>query len=164
LSFNYGICNWNFVISHLWYRGRGVRLSSAKAATTVRVCSVPQTRCERRVFLIMLTKEDENFIQYWSNQRQRKKQFLSKTSIGLPLGVFIVLATMVSLLTGWYQRADMVLHEYSSLIIVILLAGLGIVVFITIFSAQHKWDQNELHYQELLRKKQQDINLQQEKN
>ena len=71
---------------------------------------------------------------------------------------------MVSLLTGWYQRADMVLHEYSSLIIVILLAGLGIVVFITIFSAQHKWDQNELHYQELLRKKQQDINLQQEKN
>ena len=70
----------------------------------------------------MLTQEDENFLHYWSNQRQRKKQFLSKASIGLPLGVFIVLATMVSLLTGWYQRADMVLHEYSSLIIIILLA------------------------------------------
>jgi len=109
----------------------------------------------------MLTKEDENFLKYWSDQRQRKKQFLSKTSIGLPLGVFIVAATMVSLLTGWYKRADMVLHEYSSLIIIILLAGVGIVVFITIFSAQHKWDQNELHYQELVKKKQQEVQQQQ---
>ena len=109
----------------------------------------------------MLTQEDENFLHYWSNQRQRKKQFLSKTSIGLPLGVFIVLATMVSLLAGWYPRANMILHEYSSLIIVIIIAGLGIVAFITIFSAQHKWDQNELHYNELLRKKQQDIDMQQ---
>jgi|SRR5215218_617573 len=109
----------------------------------------------------MLTQEDENFLQYWSNQRQRKKQFLSKTSIGLPLGVFIVLATMVSILAGWYQRADMILHEYSSLIIIIIIAGLAIVAFITIFSAQHKWDQNELHYNELLKKKQQDIDVQQ---
>jgi len=111
----------------------------------------------------MLTKEDENFLKYWSDQRQRKKQFLSKTSIGLPLGVFIVLATMVSLMAGWYPRADMVLHEYSSLMIIILIAGVGIVAFITIFSAQHKWDQNELHYQELVKKKQQEVQ-EQEKN
>jgi uncharacterized membrane protein YfcA len=103
----------------------------------------------------MLAEEDENFIKYWTDQRQRKKQFLRKTSIGLPLGVFIMLATMISVLSGWYQKADMVLHEYSSLIVVILIACVGIVAFITIFSAQHKWDQNELHYQELLRKKQQ---------
>lgn len=104
-------------------------------------------------FCIMLTQEDENFLRYWADQRLRKKQFLSKTSIGLPMGVFVVLAIFVSVFTGWYQKADMVLHEYSSLIIVILVAGLGIVVFFTIFSAQHKWDQNELHYQELLKKK-----------
>ena len=107
----------------------------------------------------MLTQEDEKFLRYWSDQRLRKKQFLGKTSIGLPLGVFIVLATMVSLFSGWYQKADMVLHEYSSLIIIVLIAGLGIVIFITIFSAQHKWDQNELHYQELLKKKQEDIDV-----
>ena len=109
----------------------------------------------------MLTPEDENFLQYWSGKRLRKRQFLSKTSIGLPLGVFMVLATMISLLAGWYPRADMVLHEYSSLIIVILIAGVGIVAFITIFSAQHKWDQNELHYQELLKKKQEENRVQQ---
>jgi hypothetical protein len=109
----------------------------------------------RRVFY-MLTQQDEDFIRYWSDQRQRKKQFLRKASFGLPLGVFMVLAIMITLFTGWYQKADMVLHEYTSLIIVILIAGFGIVAFITIFSAQHRWDQNELHYQELLRKKQQD--------
>jgi NhaP-type Na+/H+ or K+/H+ antiporter len=102
----------------------------------------------------MLTQQDEDFLRYWSEQRQRKKQFLRKTSFGLPLGVFIVLGLMVSMLSGWYEKADMVLHEYTSLIIVVLVAGVGIVAFITIFSAQHKWDLNELHYQELLRKKQ----------
>jgi hypothetical protein len=112
-------------------------------------------------FFIMLTQEDENFIRYWSEQRQRKKQFLRKISIGSPLGVFMVLAIMISLFAGWYQKADMVLHEYSSLIIVILIAGFGIVAFITIFSAQHKWDQNELHYQELLRKKETENSAQQ---
>lgn len=109
----------------------------------------------------MLTQEDEAFLQYWSKQRLQKKKFLRKTSFGLPLGVFIMLATMISLFSGWYQKADMVLHEYSSLIIVIIIAGIGIVAFITIFSAQHRWDQNELHYQELLRKKQQQDSVQQ---
>lgn len=73
----------------------------------------------------------------------------------------MVVGTLISLFSGWYQRADMVLHEYSSLIIIILIAGFGIVAFITIFAAQHKWDQNELHYQELLRKKQQQDAVQQ---
>lgn len=100
----------------------------------------------------MLTKDDENYIKYWEDQRQRKKQFLRKTSFGLPLGVFMVLAIIISMLSGWYQKADMVLHEYSSLIIVVLIAGIGIVFFITYFTAQHKWDMNEQHYQELLRK------------
>ena len=39
------------------------------------------------------------------------------------------------------------------MIITVMIAGLGIVFFITYFTAQHKWDQNELHYQELLKKK-----------
>jgi hypothetical protein len=38
-------------------------------------------------------------------------------------------------------------------IIVVLVAAIGIVVFITLFSVRHKWEQNELLYHELLRKK-----------
>ena len=98
----------------------------------------------------MLTKEEAAFIAYWSEERLKKKQFLRKFSIGLPLGVLIVAGSLVSLFSGWYKKADMALHMDASVIIVVLIAGLAIVVFITLFSAHHKWDQNELHYQELM--------------
>jgi membrane protein YdbS with pleckstrin-like domain len=106
--------------------------------------------------LTMLTKNEEDFIRYWSSQRQRKKQFLRKLSIGLPLGVIIVGAVIINFLSGWYIEADKDIRSNGSVIIVVLIAGIGIVVFITIFSARHKWDQNEQHYQELLARKQTD--------
>ncbi|HEU0065373.1 MAG TPA: hypothetical protein VFQ58_10085 [Flavisolibacter sp.] len=101
----------------------------------------------------MLSSEEEGFLRYWSDQRLRKKQFLRKFSIGLPIAVVIAGALIINLLSGWYKKADMVLRSNSSILIVILIAIVGIVLFITIFSAHHKWDQNELHYQELLKKK-----------
>ena len=108
-----------------------------------------------------LTPEEEKFINYWSDQRTRKKQFYRKLSIGLPLGVLIVVALLVNMLSGWYQKADMELHRDSSLILVVLIAGIAIIVFITLFSVRHKWDQNEMHYQELLHKKDQSAQMQQ---
>jgi membrane protein YdbS with pleckstrin-like domain len=104
----------------------------------------------------MLTPEEENFIRYWADQRLRKKQFLRKLSIGLPSAVLIVVAIMINFLSGWYKRADMDIRSNSSVIIVVLIAAIAIVLFITIFSAHHKWDQNELHYQELLAKSKND--------
>jgi amino acid transporter len=101
----------------------------------------------------MLTPQEEDFIRYWSDQRLRKKQFLRKLSIGMPLGVLVALALIINFLSGWYKKADMVLHSDTSVIFVVLIAMIGIVVFITIFSNHHKWDQNELYYQELLYKK-----------
>jgi predicted PurR-regulated permease PerM len=100
----------------------------------------------------MLTEEEKKFVAYWQTERQKKKQYLRKLSIGLPLGVGIVLAVIVSSLSGWYQRADMVLHGNSSVLIVIVIAVVAIVVFITIFSARHQWDQNEQQYQSFLQK------------
>jgi ATP/ADP translocase len=101
----------------------------------------------------MLTQEEEKFLTYWGEQRLRKKQFLRKFSIGLPLAVLIATAVMVNLFSGWYQRAMMEFNSDSSLIIVILVAVIGIVVFITVFSAHHRWDRNESIYQELLKRK-----------
>ena len=104
----------------------------------------------------MLTKHEEDFISYWSSQRQRKKQFLRKLSIGLPLAVIIVAALIINFLSGWYVQADKEIRSNGSVIIVVLIAAIAIVVFITIFSARHKWDQNEQHYQELIQRKQAD--------
>jgi hypothetical protein len=52
------------------------------------------------------------------------------------------------------RKANPVLANDPSMIITVLIAGIAIVFFITYFTGQHKWDQNELHYQELLKKKQ----------
>jgi Ni/Fe-hydrogenase subunit HybB-like protein len=113
-------------------------------------------------FYMMLTKEDEEFLKYWSEQRQKKKPFFGMASVGLRLGVFIAIGIALSLVAATYSRkANPVLENYTSLIITIIIAGLGIVLFITYFTGQHKWDQNELHYQELLRKKEQQDYMQQ---
>ena len=101
----------------------------------------------------MLTAEEEQFLVYWSKERTKKKKFLRKLSIGLPLAVVIAAGSLFSLLSGWYQKADMALHMDASVIIVVLVALIGIVIFITVFSAHHKWDQNELHYQELMNRR-----------
>ena len=138
-----------------WYRGRGARQRSAKPPTPLRLCSVPHNPALRD-FFVMLTQQEEDFIRYWSDQRLRKKQFLRKFSIGMPLGVMIAVALLINFLSGWYKKADMVLHSDTSVIFVVLIAIIGIVVFITIFSAHHKWDQNELYYNELLYKKDQE--------
>jgi membrane protein YdbS with pleckstrin-like domain len=111
----------------------------------------------------MLEKEEENFISYWSVQRLKKNQYLRKLSLGLPLAVLIVSALMINFLSGWYREADKIIRSNSSVIIVVLIAIIAIVIFITIFSARHKWDLNELRYQELLKRKE-DAEMQQLSN
>ena len=101
----------------------------------------------------MLTQEEEKFFNYWKEQRLRKKQFLRKLSIGMPLGVLVAAALMVNLLSGWYKKATMELRSEGSLIIVILVALIAIVIFITLFSAHHRWDRNETLFQELENRK-----------
>jgi F0F1-type ATP synthase assembly protein I len=105
----------------------------------------------------MPTNSDQDFIRYWEAQRLKKKSFLRKLYFGLPLGVLLVAATLVSLLSGWYKKADQELHADTSVIIVVLIAGLGIVIFITLFSARYKWEQNEQHYRELLYRQNQSV-------
>ncbi|MGV3528904.1 MAG: hypothetical protein ACO1OO_08415 [Flavisolibacter sp.] len=101
----------------------------------------------------MLNKKEEDFLQYWEEQRKDKKKFLRKVSIGLPLGVLLAAAVLINFLSGWYKKPDMDIRSHSSVIIVVLIALVGIVVFITIFSAHYRWDQNEMQYKELLSKK-----------
>jgi heme/copper-type cytochrome/quinol oxidase subunit 2 len=121
-----------------------------------------KTRCVNGGFFsTMLTKEDENFLKYWSVQREKKRTFYGMASVGFRLGVFIVIGLALSLFAAKFSRkANPVLENNTSLIITVMIAGLAIVFFITYFSAQHKWDQNDLHYQELLRDKAQQDKMQ----
>ncbi|RYZ23514.1 MAG: hypothetical protein EOO16_04595 [Chitinophagaceae bacterium] len=98
----------------------------------------------------MLTPEEKQFVEYWSVQRNRRKTVASRLGSGLPLGVVIVVALFAAVATGWYERATAVIRTHSSVILVVILAAIGIVLFMSYFSAQHEWDQNEERYQVLL--------------
>ena len=135
------------------YRGRGARLSSAKAATAVRICSVPHKAVLQAAFIFkMLSQQEKEFLRYWEENRLNKKRFLRQFSIGLPLGVLIAVAIFVNVLSGWYRQADMVIRNNSSLMLVIIVALVTTAVFIAIFSSRHKWEQNEQRYLELKKK------------
>ncbi len=104
----------------------------------------------------MLTAEEKDFIDFWKQNRDKKKKSLWQYSIGLPMGVLIIVALFANIITGWHKRAAMVLQSSSSMILTIVIAAIGIVIFITVFSIRHKWDLHEQRYLELLSKDQGD--------
>lgn len=100
----------------------------------------------------MLSEQEKDFLQYWEVNRHEKKKFLRQFSIGLPIGVGIIVLFFINILSGWYKKADMVIRSNSSVIIVIIIAAVAITIFMTIFWSKHKWDQNEQRYLELKQK------------
>lgn len=101
----------------------------------------------------MYTKEEEAFIKYWSEYRQKQKKIFKRALISAPAGIIIVLAIFINFFSGWYKRATMVANANSSVFIVLLIAGVFIVAFIAVFASYHKWDINETRYRELLSRK-----------
>jgi ATP/ADP translocase len=108
----------------------------------------------------MLTKEEKDFLNYWEANRGKNKKFLRQFSIGLPIGVLLVAAVFINLLSGWYKKADMIIRSNSSILITILIALVGIAIFFTIFSSRFKWEQNEQRYLDLKAKEQKEKSLQ----
>ncbi|MET0634785.1 MAG: hypothetical protein ABWZ25_02085 [Chitinophagaceae bacterium] len=102
----------------------------------------------------MLSKEEKSFLEYWEVNRLKKRLRFRQLLVGLPLGVGIVLGIVINFFSGWYKRADMEIHSISpSLMLTIFIAAVCIIIFITLFSAKHRWDINEQYYRELLNKK-----------
>jgi len=100
----------------------------------------------------MLTEDEKGFVAWWEENRLRRKKILKQLAIGMPLGVLIAAATGINYFSGWYTRANMELRVSSSGVLVVLAGLLLIVIFVIIFSARHKWEMNEQHYQELISK------------
>ncbi len=101
----------------------------------------------------MLTEDEKRFIAYWETNRLKRKKLLKQLAIGLPMSAVIVIAIFINFFSGWYKRADMALRSSSSLILVLVIAAILIVVFVSVFSAKHQWDINEQRYREFLAKK-----------
>ncbi|MBA2499909.1 MAG: hypothetical protein H0V30_09310 [Chitinophagaceae bacterium] len=103
---------------------------------------------------MLLSSDEERFIEWWEKNRDNRKKSFRQLMIGLPMATVFVVAILFNFFAGWYKRATMMINtQSSSLILVLLIAGIGIVVFYSIFSMRYKWEMNEQRYQELQAKK-----------
>jgi hypothetical protein len=98
----------------------------------------------------MLSKEENDFIRYWEKNRVRRKKTVRQFLLGIPAGLLIVIPIVISLVSGWYKRANMEANSQDFNPAVLLVALLLIVGFTAIFWQRHQWDQYEQRYQELV--------------
>jgi hypothetical protein len=106
----------------------------------------------------MLTDEEENFIKYWSANREKQKRTFRQFLLGIPLALLFVIPISLNFFSGWYKRAKMITSTSDFNPGVILVAFLLIIGFIAVFSRKFKWDQFEQRYIELLAKKEKQDN------
>lgn len=101
----------------------------------------------------MLSKEENDFIQYWERNRLRQKKLFRQFLVGIPIGLLFVIPTVISFTSGWYKRADMEANSADFNPMVLFVALLLIVGFTAIFYQRWKWDQYEQRYRELVIKR-----------
>src|SRR5687767_2034503 len=96
----------------------------------------------------MLTDSEQRFLADWEVKRQQKRGGFN-FGLGLRLGVFMFVAILINLATGWHKKAAMAFNGSSSTLLVIIIAGVAVVVFMSMFSQRYQWEQKEQRYQEL---------------
>jgi mannose/fructose/N-acetylgalactosamine-specific phosphotransferase system component IIC len=101
-----------------------------------------------------LTEDEQKFMEYWERERDRQKRTFYQLWVGLPIGLLFAIPILINFVLGrfWYKRADAVGNaQFNPMVLVI--AVLGIAVFMAIFQKKFKWDQQEQQYQEFKAKK-----------
>lgn len=95
----------------------------------------------------MYSIEDQAFVTYWENNRERQKKWRNQLTIGLPFGLGIGIPVLISFLfRGWYKQMPFI--EPGEFLL-ILIAVFAIIVFYAIFTIRHRWEMNEQHYLEI---------------
>jgi len=96
----------------------------------------------------MISPEEENFYAQWEKERikphYKRSSFLRGLSVGLSLGVFVIIISEAS----WYERANMQVNSWGNelwILISIVVISVGIAWFYQQFTSE----MNEQRYQEL---------------
>jgi membrane protein YdbS with pleckstrin-like domain len=97
----------------------------------------------------MLSGENEEFLAYWTKNREAEKTSVRPFLVGLSAGFAIGVAVILILESGWYERANMVANSQLSYL-VLLLAILLISLFMAFFYRKFRWEMQEQRYLELL--------------
>ena len=97
----------------------------------------------------MLSEENESFLVYWSENREKQRTSLRPFVIGLSGGLAIGISILLVLESGWYERANMVANSRLSSV-VLLVAILVISIFMAFFYRKFRWEMQEQRYLEML--------------
>ena len=104
----------------------------------------------------MLTPDEEKFIKYWGENRDKPQTGFRQYRTGLSIGFVIGIGILINFATGWYSRANMVANSQSTPLV--LITGLVIIaIFCSFFYRQFNREMNDQRYQELLFKKEREI-------
>lgn len=100
----------------------------------------------------MLSKENESFLVYWSQNREKQLKSLRPFIVGLSGGLAIGICILLVLESGWYERANMVANSRLSSVI-LLIAIILISLFMAFFYRKFRWEMQEQRYLEMLANK-----------
>jgi O-antigen/teichoic acid export membrane protein len=100
----------------------------------------------------MLSEKETAYINYWERNREKQKKNTRQFVIGLSTGLTIGTASLFLLLSGWYERANMVANAKLSPVLFAIVI-IAIAVFMAYLYRNHLWDMREQQYKELLAKK-----------
>lgn len=97
----------------------------------------------------MQGKDNETFLTYWAENREKEKTSFRPFMIGLSAGFTIGVGIIAAMESGWYERANMEANSRLNYI-VLLIAILLISVFMAFVYRKFSWEMQEQRYLELL--------------
>lgn len=97
----------------------------------------------------MLSTEDAQFYQFWTENRLKYKKSARPFLVGLSVGFALGAGILMTIYLGWYERANMQLNSSLSPFL-FLAAIMGIAVFMAIFYRNYQWEAKEQRYLSIL--------------
>ncbi|MBI2731512.1 MAG: hypothetical protein HYX40_12315 [Sphingobacteriales bacterium] len=94
----------------------------------------------------MLTKEENDFIEYWRLEREKSKHWSAHLRTGILYGLIFALPVLINYLSGWFTNIRI---NLPGTLLFICIATAGIAFFFSIFYQRYRWERKEQYYLEL---------------
>ncbi len=97
----------------------------------------------------MVPNDNEGFLAYWSENREKEKTSPRPFIIGLSSGFAIGVCVILLMESGWYERANMEANSRLNYLVLVL-AIMGISFFMAFIYRKFRWEMQEQRYLELM--------------
>lgn len=97
----------------------------------------------------MVPNDNDGFLAYWSENREKEKTSTRPFIIGLSSGFAIGVCVILLMESGWYERANMEANSRLNYLVLVL-AIMGISFFMAFIYRKFRWEMQEQRYLELM--------------